>query len=107
MDRRARRNGAGRGRDASVLWLPLGGKRFLSRQAGGRQVVYGSQFENWHDRALSRAQDIRYRLGGSDYIALDGSVPPKPKGMHWRTYERRLERCEPMKCNAICTLPCT
>jgi hypothetical protein len=25
---------------------------------------------------------------------VDGSIPPKPKGMHWRTYEAALDRCQ-------------
>ncbi len=41
---------------------------------------------------MHRAQDIRRQLGG------DGNLfdlfPEKPKGMHWKTYERRRERSE-------------
>jgi hypothetical protein len=66
--------------------------RFLSRQAWGRRVAYGSQFETPQDRALSAAQNIRYRLGGKDYVSVDGLLPPKPKGMHWRTYEVKIKR---------------
>ncbi len=81
-------------RRASVLWKPPGSPIFASRHAWGRQVAYGSQFETPRDRALSAAQDIRYRLGGKDYISLlDGLPPPKPKGMHWRTYETKIKRC--------------
>ena len=82
------------GGDASVLWKPPGADRFLSRRAWGRQVAYGSQFETAYDRALSQSQNIRYRLGGKDYLSLAAGVPPKPKGMHWRTYEAQLERCQ-------------
>jgi hypothetical protein len=83
------------GGDVSVLWLLPGANRFLSRQAWRRRVAYGSQFETPHDRALSAAQDLRYRLGGKDYVSLlDGIPPPKPKGMHWRTYEAKIKRCE-------------
>lgn len=79
----------------SVLWKPPGGRNFASRLAWGRQVAYGSQFETPHDRALSAAQDIRYRLGGMDFVSvIDGIPPPKPKGMHWRTYQRKIKRCE-------------
>ena len=35
---------------------------------------------------LTRAQNKRVRLGGSG--SLDEAFPPKPKGMHWRTYNR-------------------
>jgi hypothetical protein len=88
------------GRKVSVLWLPPGADRFWSRQAWGRQVAYGSQFETPLDRALSAAQDIRYRLGGKDYISLEELSPPKPKGMHWCTYEAKINRCEAYE--AIC-----
>ena len=38
------------------------------------------------DRALHKAQSIRKRLGGS--ANMMEPFPEKPKGMHWRTYER-------------------
>ena len=82
------------GRRASVLWKPPGSPIFASRHAWGRQVAYGSQFETPHDRALSMAQDMRYQLGGKNHVAIDDFPPPKPKGMHWRTYEARLKRLE-------------
>jgi hypothetical protein len=37
-------------------------------------------------RALHKAQSIRKRLGGSANMTTP--FPEKPKGMHWRTYER-------------------
>jgi hypothetical protein len=37
-------------------------------------------------RGLLKAQRIRVRLGGSANMLND--FPEKPKGMHWRTYER-------------------
>lgn len=48
------------------------------------QLVYDSQREQAYSRALSRAQTIRVKLGGSPA----GDFPDKPKGMHWRTYNR-------------------
>ena len=87
-------------RIASVLWKPPGANRFCSRQTWGRQVAYGSQFESPHDRALNAAQDIRYRLGWKDYTSIDDCMPPKPKWMRWRTYERIIQRYEANE--AIC-----
>jgi hypothetical protein len=81
-------------RRASVLWKPPGASRFVSRQAWGRQVAYGSQFQPAYMRADARFQKLVCRLGGSDFRTEDGSIPPKPKGMHWRTYEAALDRCQ-------------
>jgi hypothetical protein len=47
-------------------------------------LSYESQREAPYSRALSRAQGIRMKLGGSASTA--DAFPDKPKGMHWRTY---------------------
>jgi hypothetical protein len=39
---------------------------------------------------LSRAQKLHVLLGGSGAVA-DG-LPPKPKGMHWKTYRTLANR---------------
>ena len=57
-------------------------------------MAYGSQFQSWPGRACSAARAIRYRLGGPDYADSSGELPPKPKGMHWRTYEREIAQIE-------------
>lgn len=81
------------GRTCSVLWMPPGGRHFACRQAWGGQVAYSSQFRTAHDRAITAAQRLRYRLGGIDYVSLlDGGDPPKPKWMRWKTYEQILAR---------------
>jgi hypothetical protein len=54
------------GRRASILWMPPGASCFASRQAWGREVAYASQFITAPFRALSRAHDIRHRLGDKD-----------------------------------------
>jgi hypothetical protein len=87
---------------ASTLWMPPGAGCFASRQAWGREVAYVSQFETPQYRALSRANDIRQRLGDQDYIwSFDPLPPSKPKWMHRYTYETLLERLESYekKCN--------
>src|SRR5215469_1119067 len=43
-----------------------------------------------HDRALSRLQKLHIRLGGSG--AVGDGLPPKPKGMHWKTYRVLADR---------------
>ncbi len=50
------------------------------------RLGYHSQRESALDRALYRTQAIRMKLGGSGNILLP--FPPKPKGMHRRTYQR-------------------
>lgn len=50
------------------------------------QLVYKSQREQSHDRALRRTQAIRMKLGGSANMLEP--FPAKPTGMHWRTYQR-------------------
>jgi hypothetical protein len=74
--------GAGCGRRVAVLYGP--GRYFLCRHC--YDLTYESQRENGMHRALRRAQAIRERLGGS--ANMMEPFPEKPKGMHWRTYER-------------------
>jgi hypothetical protein len=69
-----------------VLQL-YGNARYLCRTC--QNLSYPSQRKSPVDRAFSRADAIRDRLGGLAGIA--NPFPDKPKGMHWKTYER-LER---------------
>jgi hypothetical protein len=80
------------GRRVAVLY---GGGIFACRYC--HQLAYDSQREQPYDRALRRVQDIRERLGGSGSLAEP--FPWKPKGMHWRTYNRlRLEAANAESC---------
>ena len=54
------------------------------------ELVYRSQRETADNRALSRAQNIRMRLGGSENMLK--SFPSKPKGMHWMTHLRLTDQ---------------
>ena len=53
-------------------------------------LAYGSQREPSYLRDVDRAQKIRIQLGGSPNMSE--RFPDKPKGMHWRTYDRLRHR---------------
>ena len=78
-------------RCASVLWMPLGATRFCSRQAWSRRVAYASQFLDPDNRAHRGQAKIKARLI-ADLDPDEWDLPPKPKWMHWRTYNRYVER---------------
>jgi len=69
------------GRRVAVLY---GGATFACRHC--HNLAYASQREDEMSRAMRRAQKIQNRLGW--YDRHDGT---KPKGMHWRTFERLAE----------------
>lgn len=67
-----------------------GGMRFRCRKCSN--LSYASQNESETDRACSKARQIRKRLGCEG--TFDDPFPPKPKGMHWKTYNRLEKECE-------------
>lgn len=73
----------GCGRRVAMLF---GGSIFACRHC--HKLAYASQRERADDRATRRADRIRDKLGWEPGI-LNGDGD-KPKGMHWRTYERLL-----------------
>ena len=72
----------GCGRRVAVLY---GGSIFACRHC--HQLAYPSQRETDYDRAARRANKIRERLGWEQGI-FNPKGWKKPKGMHWRTFER-------------------
>jgi hypothetical protein len=78
-------------RCCSVLWMPPGATRFCSRQAWGRRVAYASQFLDPDNRAHRGKAKIKRGLIG-DCDPDEWELPPKPKWMRWRTYNRLVER---------------
>ena len=70
-----------------VAVLYAAGELFACRSCYG--LAYESQQQDPPDRSLLKAQKIRMRLGGSGCPA--DLFPDKPKGMHWRTYDRMCE----------------
>lgn len=81
------------GRRAAILY---GSGVFACRRC--LRLVYGSQREAPHYRALHKAQNIHERLGGTGII--DDPVA-KPKGMHWRTYSRHMARLREAESRAV------
>jgi hypothetical protein len=79
-------------RPVSVLWKPPGATRFCSRQEWGHRVVaYRSQFLDPDNRAHAGQAKIKSRLIG-DCDPDEWDLPPKPKWMRWRTYNRYVQR---------------
>jgi hypothetical protein len=74
------------------LYLPPWGSGFACRQCC--QLTYTSQREGDMSRALSKAQAIRERLGGS--ASMSTLFPEKPKGMWRKTYRRLRASSEGM-----------
>ena len=56
-------------------------RRFKCRRC--HNLVYPSERENWSDRMFRKAEKLWSRMGGR--------WGDKPKGMHWRTYNRLAE----------------
>ena len=68
-----------------VAKLFFGGSAFFAcRRCYG--LAYESQLESLPHRGIGKARKIRVKMGGDANILDD--FPPKPKGMHWRTYAR-------------------
>jgi len=81
------------GQHVSVLWSPPGKRFFAGRTSWGDRYAYLSQFCEPGSRAHYMAIKLCDRIGGPGASA-DWAVPPKPKGMRWRTYERLSEKCQ-------------
>jgi len=64
------------------------GRLFACRKCCG--FAYASQQESARYRGLHKARQIRVRLRGSPNMLE--AFPAKPRGMHWRTYDRLQAR---------------
>jgi hypothetical protein len=71
------------------LHLPPGGRRFASRRA--YRLAYASQRGSAVDRAHRGKAKIKARLI-ADLDPDEWDLPPKPKWMRWRTYNRYVEK---------------
>ena len=63
-------------------------RRFRCRKC--HKLTYPTQCWDEFDRSGNTARKIRIRLGGSG--ALGEAFPPRPKGMHFVTYRKLLQK---------------
>jgi hypothetical protein len=80
-------------RRALVLWLPRGERQLASSKAWPGKVAYSSQFMTPADRAHLGKERIKQRLIG-ELDPEEWDLPPKPKWMRWKTYQRLVEQFE-------------
>jgi hypothetical protein len=84
----AYRNGRACGRRVGKLFL--GNPYFVCRHCLG--LSYASQTEEPMHRHNRRANKMRIALGGEP--GTGALLPRKPKGMHWKTYWRKMDAIE-------------
>ncbi len=73
----------------TVTKLYLGAGHFLCRHC--QDLTYTSRQESYPFRMLSQSQKIHMKLGGDGCEAGD-NIPPRPKGMHKRTYNKKIDK---------------
>ena len=83
--------GPGCGQRVAVLY---GGPIFACRKC--HQLAYASQRTSAKDRVTQRTNRIRHKLGWPAGI-FNRDHWGKPKGMHWRTYERLRQEHDVLK----------
>ena len=76
--------------DRRVAVLYEFSRHFACRHCGG--LAYNSQKEGVGTRAVHQADAIRKRLGWRAGVAYGPGL--KPKGMHWKTFDRLKVRYE-------------
>ena len=84
------------GRRVSKLYLPPGGRLFLCRHC--YDLRYMSQRASVDVRMARKSIAIRRQLGQKDFRQ---PFPPKPKGMHQRTYERLMYKYRELNTAAV------
>lgn len=77
-----------------------GGAVFACRHCW--RLNYASQQANKRDRASDRSWTLRQALGCDEsFLCLPAEYIPKPKGMHWRTFERKIEQLQEVDARAL------
>jgi hypothetical protein len=73
------------GHRIAKLYLPPGATIFAARKV--YRLAYRSQRVTALDRSHDRQRRL-YRKPGADYDCFEQAIPPRPKGMHRKTYQR-------------------
>lgn len=71
-----------------------GGNRFLSRGRGGYRLAYASQRHGQTERMHARSRHLYAKLGADYDGPCNPCWPPRPKGMHRRTYDAICDKLE-------------
>src|SRR5262245_6333077 len=76
-------------RRCATLYGGLKFRKFRCRVC--HDLTYSTQHVDWCGRLQTRLRKMRKRLGGSEDLFVE-PFPPKPRGMHWSTYDRLQEK---------------
>jgi hypothetical protein len=76
----------------SVLWMPSGANRFCSRQTWGSRVATPLNFQTQTTGLIDVKPKSKHARLIADFDPDEWDLPPKPKWMRWRTYNRYVER---------------
>lgn len=68
------------------------GKRFVCRKCSNLNYASSQECGNWNNEAIRRLRRIQAKLNCKEWSPMDCiyKTPLRPKGMHYRTYERLL-----------------
>ena len=80
--------GSGCGKRVGVLFL---GNILVCRHCWG--MAYSSQNKAYYDRQSDKAFQLAAKLGHQGSV-FDGFYGNKPRGMHWKTYNRKVAEIE-------------
>ena len=72
--------------------LVIAGRLFTCRKCSN--LAYACQLESKSDRASRRIRKIQKRLGNEEWQNVLDIWLPKPKGMHWKTYNRIVAQAD-------------
>ncbi|NMZ76619.1 hypothetical protein HBO32_26220 [Pseudomonas nitroreducens] len=67
-----------------------------------QRLNYRCQQAKKRDVASDRSLKLRHALGCDEgFLSVPAQCIPKPKGMHWRTFERKIEQLKAVDARAL------